>query len=294
MSNFTDVAENLIADWVRGQGLASLPGSFYIGLASAATDGSLTELAGSGYARQPYMRSLTNFSGTQGSGSTLASNGTTHQTSNSNPISFGTSGAAWGTANFIIICDAVSAGNVLSFHPITAIVIGSGVPVSLAAGAIVCTVGIGDASKGSSDYLVNKFVDLWFRNQAFTFPANAYFALFTTAPTNAGGGVEVNGPSYSRQSIPFSLLGFSNTLTAGTTTAAVGSGGTGGVISNNLVVAFPTPTESWLSPNSEGVFDSLTGGNLLFWNLLSGGARSVAAASSPQTHAAGTWTITIA
>jgi len=291
MSNFTNVAENLIADWMRGQGLASLPGSLYIGLASAAADGSLTELAGTGYARQAVVRSLANWAGTQGSGTTLASNGSTHQTSNNSSISFGTSGAAWGTANFVTIHDAVTGGNVLSFHPITAIVIGSGAPVSLAAGAIVCTVGL---AGGTSDYLSNKFIDLWFRGQAYTFPANAYFALFTTAPTNAGGGVEVNGPSYSRQSIPFSLLGFSNTAAAGTTTAAVGSGGTGGVISNNIVIAFPTPGESWGSPNSEGVFDALTGGNLLFWNLLNGGARSVAAASSPQTHAAGTWTITIA
>ena len=283
MSNFTDDAENLIADWMRGQGLASLPASFYIGLASAAADGSLTELAGTGYARQPLARSLANWASTQGSGTVLASTtGTSHQTSNNVAVSFGTSGSAWGTANFITIHTAVTGGSMLSFHPIAARVIGNGAAVSLAAGDIVCTVG---AAGGTSDYLANKFIDLWFRAQAFTFPANAYFALFTTAPTNAGGGVEVNGPSYSRVSTPFSLAGFSNTAAAATTTVAVGSGGTGGVISNNLAVAFPTPLESWAAAAAEGVFDSLTAGNLLFWNLLDG--RLISAGSSPQTHAAG-------
>lgn len=291
MSNFANAGENLIADFFRGQGLASLPDDLYIGLASAAADGSLTELSGAGYARQPYTRSLANWAGTQGSGTVLASTGSTHQTSNNVAIPFGTSGAAWGTANFVTAHTALTGGSMLSFHPISAMVIGSGVPVSVAIGALVCTVGL---AGGTSDYLANKFIDLWFRKQAFTFPTTGYFALFTTAPTNAGGGVEVNGPSYARQSIPFSLLGFSNTAAAGTTTAAVGSGGTGGVISNNFAVAFPTPAEPWGDPDSEGVYDSLTAGNLLFWNLLDGGPRSVLAGSSPQTHAAGTWTITIA
>lgn len=289
MSQFTDVGENLVADFFRGQGLAALPAAFFIGLASAAADGTLTELAGAGYARQSYTRSLANWSGTQGSGTILASNGTSHQTSNNNVISFGT-GASWGTANFVTIHSALTGGTVLSYHPISAIVVGTGT-VSLPAGAIVCTVGL---AGGTSDYTANKFIDLWFRAQAFTWPTNAFFALFTTSPSNAGGGVEVNGASYSRVSTPFSLLGFSNTLAAGTTTAAVGSGGTSGIISNNFALAFPTPLEPWGSPDSEGVFDSLTGGNLLFWNPLDGGARSVVAGSSPQTHAAGTWKITVA
>ena len=288
MSQFTNAGENIVADWIRGQGLSALGANLYIGLASAAADGSLTELSGTGYARQAYARSLINWAGTQGSGTTLASTGSTHQTSNSNAISFGTSGSAWGTANFITIHTAATGGSVLSYHPITAMVIGSSTPVSLAAGALVCTVG---ASGGVSDYLANKFIDLWFRAQAYTFPANAFFALFTTAPSNAGGGVEVNGPSYGRVSTPFSLLGFSGTQAAGSTVA---SNGTGGVISNNYSLAFATPGEAWNAVNSEGVFDALTGGNLLFWNLLTGGARTIAAGSSPQTHVPGSWTLTVA
>lgn len=289
MSNFSDAGENLVADYFRGQGLASLPAGFYVGLASAAADGSVTELTGTGYARQAYTRSLANWSGTQGAGTTLASNGFSHQTSNNNAISFGTSGSAWGTANYVILCSASSGGTVYSRHPITALVIGSGNPVSIAAGAIVCTVGL---AGGITSYTANKFIDLWFRAQAFTWPANAFFALFTASPGDTGGGTEVNLGNYARQSTPFSLAGFSNTAAAGTTTAAVGSGGTGGVISNNFSIAFPTPDVAYGTITDEGVFDALTGGNLLFYNSIT--PVSVLAGSSPQTHAAGSWTITIA
>lgn len=286
MSQFADYGENLVADYFRGQGLAALPSSMYVGLASAAADGSITELSGTGYARQAYARSLANWAGTQGSGTTLASTGNSHQTSSNNPISFGTSGSAWGTANYIVLFDAVTSGHVLSYHPISALVIGSGVPVSLAAGAIVCTVAL---AGGTSDYLSNKFIDLWFRNQAFTFPANAFFALFTVAPNNAGGGTEVNGASYSRVSTPFSLAGFSGTQGAGTTVASTG---TGGVITNNFSLAFPQPAEPWGTILAEGVYDALSAGNLLFWNTIA--SRSVLAGSSPQTHAPGSWSITVA
>lgn len=289
MSNFANAGENLVADFFRGQGLtAALPAAFFIGLASAAADGTLTELAGAGYARQPYTRSLANWAGTQGSGTTLASNGVSHQTSNNNSISFGV-GATWGTANFVTIHSAIGGGSVLSYHPITPIVVGVGV-VSIPAGGIVCTVGL---ASGASDYTVNNFIDTWFRGQSDAWwPSNGFFALFTTAPTDAGGGVEVNLGNYARQSTPLSLLGFSNTAAAGTTTAAVGSGGTGGVISNNLAIAFPIPSVAYGTILHEGVYDLLVGGNLLFHNAVT--PVSVLAGSSPQTHAAGSWTITIA
>lgn len=286
MSNWANAGENLIADFFRGQGLSALPSDFFVGLASAATDSAFTELSGTGYARQPYTRSLGNWAGTQGSGSVLASIGSSHQTSNNNVIPYGTSGAAWGTANFITIHSALTGGSLLSFHPITPIVIGSGVPVSIAAGLIVCLI---SSTPGASDYLVNNFIDIWFRAQAFTFPTNGFFALFTTAPSDAGGGVEVNVGDYSRPSIPFSLLGFSGTQSAG---SVVASTGTGGVISNNLAISFSQPTAPQGTIVAEGVYDAPIGGNLLWWNSIP--SRSILAGSSPQTHAPATWSITIA
>lgn len=286
MSQFFDYGENLIADYFRGQGLAALPAQFYVGLASAVTDISATELSGGSYARQPYGRGLTQFSGTQASGTTTASAGTSHSISNNNLISFGTASSAWGTANFAVLFNALSGGNAVCYFPITPIVVSSGSAVSIAIGGISFSL----ALAGCTNYLVNKVLDLFFRAQAYTFPTSACFGLFNTAPTNAGGGVEVSGSGYARQSTPFSLAGFSSTVAPADTGASTG---TGGIISNNFTVSFPTPLANWGTIEAEGVFDSLAGGNLLFWNMLSP-SRSILSGSSPQTHAPGSWSITVA
>lgn len=290
MSQFTDYSENQIADFLRGQGAADINAIslFYIGLATAASDGSITECTGTGYARQAYGRGLTQWAGTQGSGSTLASAGTSHATSNNNSISFGTSGAAWGTATHAVLYSAAVAGNALVYASLlTPLSIGSGVPVSLAPGAISLTLGL---TGGCSNFFSNKLIDFIFRAAAYTMPSNLYFGLFTASPTNAGGGVEVSLGSYVRQSIPASFAGLSGTQGAGTTAA---SSGTEGLISNNGVIAFPAPTANWGTIVAEAVFDASSGGNMLFWNPLNV-SRTVLSGSSPQTHAAGTWDLTIA
>lgn len=290
MSQLSNYSENEIADFVRGQGATGIAAitNFYIGLATAASDSSITECSGSGYARQSYARSLAQWAGTQGSGTTLASSGTSHATSNNSSISFGTSGAAWGTATHAVLYSASTGGNVIAYCQLPSpISIGSGVPVSLPAGAISLTLGL---TGGLSNFFSNKLIDFIFRGQAYTMPANLFFGLFTTAPTNAGGGVEVSGGSYARQSLPATLAGLSGTQAAGSATA---SSGTGGRISNNLVIAFPTPTANWGTITAEAVFDASSAGNLLFWNVLDE-ARTVLSGSSPQTHAADTWDVTFA
>jgi|SRR6185369_17027901 len=270
--NFTDFAEDLITDYFTGGGL-SLPADFRVGLASAASDSSITELSGTGYARQLYTRSLANWAGTQGPTTTLASSGTSQATSNNVAINFGTSGSAWGTANYVVLYD--NSGNALSYHALRSPqVIGSSASVVIPIGGISATVSL---SGGATNYTVNKFIDLWFRGQAFSWPAIGYFALFTTAPSNAGGGVEVSGGAYVRQSINFDTTDLSATA---------------GVISNNVSIAFPTPTAAWGTIGDEGVFDSLSGGNLLFWNPLDE-PRTVLTGSSPQTHAVGSWSIAV-
>lgn len=290
MSQLTNYAENQIADFIRGQGASPINAitNFYIGLATAASDSSITECTGTGYGRQAYGRGLTQWAGTQGSGSTLASAGTSHATSNNNTISFGTSGASWGTATHAIIYNASSGGNAIAYCALlSSLSIGSGVPVSLPPGAISLTLGL---TGGCSNYFSNKLIDFIFRAQAYTMPANLFFGLFTAAPTNAGGGVEVSGGSYVRQSLATSLSAICGTQSAGSTTA---SSGTGGLISNNAVVAFPTPTTNWGTIEAEGAFDLVSGGNLLLWNMLDI-PRTVLSGSSPQTHGAGTWDVTIA
>lgn len=116
-----------------------------------------------------------------------------------------------------------------------------------------------------SDYLENKLVDQIFRGQAFSFPSTLYIGLLTTAPTDTGGGVEVSGGSYARQAIAASLANFAGTQSAGSTTA---SSGTSGATSNNVAITFPTPSAGWGTVVAFGIYDALSGGNLLFYATL--------------------------
>jgi len=97
-----------------------------------------------------------------------------------------------------------------------------------------------------SDYYENKIIDHMLRGQAFTPPSAIYLALYTTAPSDAGGGTEVSGGSYARQSF---------TLTAAS----------GGASSNSADITFPTATADWGTIVAVGIFDASTGGNLLMW-----------------------------
>lgn len=54
-----------------------------------------------------------------------------------------------------------------------------------------------------TDYLENAALNHIFRNVAMTSPGAVYIALFTVAPTDAGGGTEVTGSGYARQAVTF-------------------------------------------------------------------------------------------
>ncbi|MEM4134314.1 MAG: hypothetical protein QXV73_03880 [Candidatus Micrarchaeia archaeon] len=102
---------------------------------------------------------------------------------------------------------------------------------------------------GLSDYYENKVIDHMLRGQAFTPPSTIYVGLYTTAPTDAGGGTEVSGNGYARQSV---------TLTAAS----------GGSTSNASDITFPQATGDWGTIVAVGLFDASTGGNLLAWSNL--------------------------
>jgi hypothetical protein len=287
MSQFTDFAENKVADFFRGQTL-TLPTSWYAALGSAASDASFTELTGTGYARIAILRSLADWAGTQGDGTVLASTGSSHATSNNGDVDWGTSGSAWGTANVVGLFDASTSGNCWMWLELDSpIVIGSGDPVSIAAGTLAWTLGL---AGGMSDYASNKMIDRIFRAQAFTWPATLYGALFTAAPSNAGGGTEVNAVEYARQPIASSLAAWSGTQAAASTTSSTG---TGGRISNNAQMVYPDPTTSWGGLTHEGFYDALTLGNLYFWAALTT-PRTISAGGAAPLHAANTLGITVA
>lgn len=116
-----------------------------------------------------------------------------------------------------------------------------------------------------SDYLENKIIDWLLRGQTFTPPATVYVGLLTVAPSDAGGGTEVTGGSYTRVAVASSLANWAGSQSAGSTTA---SSGTGGTTSNNAAVTFPAPTANWGTVVAFGVYDASSAGNLLFYASL--------------------------
>lgn len=150
-----------------------------------------------------------------------------------------------------------------------------------------------------TDFLENKLLDWLLRAQAIgvtgasagagTGLATAYIGLFTAAPSDTGGGTEVSGGSYARQSITSGLTAWAGTQSAGSTSA---SSGTGGTTSNNNVVTFPTPSANWGSITHVGIFDAVSSGNLLFWAALTA-AKTVNNGDPAPTFAAAALTLQI-
>ena len=99
-----------------------------------------------------------------------------------------------------------------------------------------------------SDYLETKVLDHVFAGTAYTAPATLYVALFTAAPSDSGGGTEVSGGGYARQTIAFT--------TSGDTT------------SNNAAVEFPTATANYGTVTHVGIYDASSAGNLMAWAAL--------------------------
>lgn len=98
---------------------------------------------------------------------------------------------------------------------------------------------------GASDYLENELLDHINAVGSWASPAGVWAALYTTAPTDAGGGVEVAGGAYARTAITFGAAA-------------------GGSQSNSVAVVFPTATADWGTVVAVGVFDAVAG-NLMYW-----------------------------
>lgn len=112
-----------------------------------------------------------------------------------------------------------------------------------------------------TDYWRNKLIDASLRNQAITFPATRYIALFTVLPTPSTGGTELSATGYVRQTYGSSLTSWSGTQGAGTTGV---SSGTSGQSSNNVAVEIHEGVPvAWTGIVGWGLFDASTAGNLL-------------------------------
>lgn len=105
-----------------------------------------------------------------------------------------------------------------------------------------------------SDYLENKVLDHILGNTAYAAPATVYFALYTVAPSDSGGGTEVSGGAYARVAVTNNATNF--------------AAASGGLKRNSTVITWPTATASWGTVVAVGVLDASAAGNLLFWSTL--------------------------
>lgn len=99
-----------------------------------------------------------------------------------------------------------------------------------------------------SNYLETEILDHVFGGNAYTAPSTLYLALYTAAPSDTGGGTEVSGASYARQSAAMTVSGDTATTSAS--------------------VEFPAAGGSWGTVTHVGVFDASSGGNLLAYGAL--------------------------
>lgn len=114
-----------------------------------------------------------------------------------------------------------------------------------------------------SDYLENKLVDHIFRATSFSAPTALYVSLHSANPTDTGLN-EISGNAYARAGLAPSVSNWKSTN--GATTGA--STGTTGQTSNADLITFATPTGTWGSVTHFAIWDSLTGGNMLFYGAL--------------------------
>ncbi len=288
MSNLTNHAENALVDQLRGEDM-TLPTDWHVALGSAGSETGITEITGTGYARQAVARSLTAWSGTQGDGTTLPSTGTSHTTSNNAAVDYGTAGSAWGSATHIGLFDASTAGNCWVWYELPdPMTIGNGDPVSIDASTIRLRFGL---AGGMSDYLANKLIDLMFRDEAYTWPASLSAAYCTTSPSNSARGTEPGVGGYARVAIASSLAAWSGTQAAGSTVASTG---TGGRTSNNAAITFPLPTADQGAIGWVMLLDGSN--NMLFWHALASirSIRRTPVGGDPPEFAANTLGITFA
>jgi hypothetical protein len=115
-----------------------------------------------------------------------------------------------------------------------------------------------------SNFLENKLIDHILRATAYAVPTAIYVGLFTTPSSDAGPGTEVSGGGYARVQVGPGLASWS--ATQGGTAGA--SSGTGGMSANVADITFPAPSANWGTITHFGLFDAVTGGNMLMQTAL--------------------------
>ena len=98
-----------------------------------------------------------------------------------------------------------------------------------------------------SNYLEDKLIDHFLGTTTYTKPSAVYVALYTVAPSDTGGGTEVTGGSYARQTATFTAS-------------------SGGATSNDANIDFTNMPAATVV--AIGIHDNVSAGNLLLWGTL--------------------------
>src|ERR1044072_6790328 len=102
-----------------------------------------------------------------------------------------------------------------------------------------------------SNYAENLLCTWFLTDNSATRPTSWYAALFTSAPSDAGGGVEVSGGGYARQAVSFGAP-------------------SSGQVSNDVLVEWTASGANFGNVVAVAVFDASSAGNMLFWKAISG------------------------
>lgn len=115
MAAMSNYLENKLVDHTLRGLVYTPPTTCYMALLVASPNDAVigTEVSGGSYARAAISSNTTNWSGTQGAGTTIASSGTGGTTSNNTPITFPAPTANWGDVVGWALMDAATGGNIL-------------------------------------------------------------------------------------------------------------------------------------------------------------------------------------
>ena len=102
-----------------------------------------------------------------------------------------------------------------------------------------------------SDFLENELLDTAFNAATYTGPATIYTALFTVNPTDSGGGTEVTGGGYARQTVDFGTA-------------------SGGAIANiTAATSWTASGANYGTVTGMALFHASAAGNMLAWDAIS-------------------------
>jgi len=128
-----------------------------------------------------------------------------------------------------------------------------------------------------SNFLEDAVLNYVLRGVAMpAFAAGLHVALFTVAPTDAGGGTEVTGGAYARAAL---------TRVAGSWSVPADNSGVQRS-TNAAAITFASPTAGWGTVVAVGLMDAATAGNLAYWSSL-GTPRAINSGDQAPSFAIG-------